>query len=261
MKAVILAAGYATRLYPLTRNFPKPLLAVGGQTILDRLVNQIERALPGTSIWVVTNARFVGHFFDWARRHDDSDIRVLDDGTTGPENRLGAIGDLAFALERAGGTDNCLVAAADNLFEFDLAEFAAAFQRRPAVWICVHRVEDSARRRRTGIAELGPDDCVIGFEEKPAQPRSQWGVPPLYFLTAEAVGRVREYLASGRSTDSPGHFIAWLHTRVPVFAWRVRGMVHDIGTLESLAECRARFSAQTEKESGAAERQPREGET
>jgi glucose-1-phosphate thymidylyltransferase len=243
MNVIILAAGYATRLYPLTRDVPKPLLEIGGQTILDRLVNQIERALPGAEIRIVTNRRFAARFHDWARQRRGTPLRILDDGTTDPENRLGAIGDLAFALRHSDGANDVLVSAADNLFEFDFAEFVAAFQRAPGVWIGVHRVEDPERRRRTGIAELDATGRVIGFQEKPSAPRSPWGVPPLYVLDAQAARLVGEYLASGGSRDALGHFLEWLYPRVPVHAWPIRGAVHDIGTLESLSACRARYAA------------------
>ena len=241
MKALILAAGYATRLYPLTRHFPKPLLEVGGRTILDRLVDQIVAAAPEAELWLATNARFAGLFEEWARKRRGTPVQVVNDGTDGPEQRLGAIGDLQLLLRASGGADELLVAAADNIFEFDLAAFVQEARRAGGPWVCVHRVEDPARRRRTGIAELDAAGRVIGFEEKPAQPRSEWGVPPLYVLDPPTAGLVSKYLAEGGSPDAPGRFIEWLCPRAIVRAWKIVGHVHDIGTLESLAACRARF--------------------
>ncbi len=247
MRAIILAAGYATRLYPLTEHFPKPLLEVGGRTILDRLVDQIRATLPDAPVTLVSNHRFIAHFRDWAARRGDAALETLDDGSTGPEDRLGAIGDLRFALDRIGENDDLLVAAADNIFDFSLGDFVAAFRRRPGVWICVHRVEDPARRRRTGIAELGSEDRVVGFQEKPAAPRSEWGVPPLYLFDRAAAPQISKFLAGGGSPDAPGGFIEWLCPRVEIRAFRAPGAIHDIGTLESLVACRAQFAAQCEE--------------
>lgn len=242
MKIVILAAGYATRLYPLTEYFPKPLLEVGGRTILDRLLDQTRGELPTEECLLISNRRFAAAFERWAAQRSDPRLRVLDDGSTAPENRLGAIGDLAFAMERMGEPDDLFVAAADNIFEFPLGDLISAFRRSPGVWVCVHEVTDPARQRRTGIAELAPDGRLIGFEEKPASPRSCWAVPPLYCFDRGAAARVKEYLAEGRSPDSPGRFIEWLAPRVEVRAVRVRGTIHDIGTMESLEACRRHFA-------------------
>ncbi len=242
MKAIILAAGYATRLYPLTEHYPKPLLDVGGRSILDRLLDQIRGLLPHDECVLVSNRRFVRQFEEWAGQRGDPGVRVLDDGSTRPENRRGAIGDLLFALERSGGAVDLLVAAADNLFDFPMGDLVGAFRRSPGVWVCVHEVKDPARQRRTGIAELDAADRVVAFREKPADPKSCWAVPPLYCLDRATTERLPEYLATGRSADSPGLFIEWLVPRVEVRAVRARGAIHDIGTLESLAECRRRYA-------------------
>lgn len=241
MKAIILAAGYATRLYPLTEHFPKPLLEIGGRTILDRLLDQIRGELPHSDCVLVSNRRFAAKFEDWAAQRRDPGVRVLDDGSTRPDDRRGAIGDLLFALEETVGDDDLLVAAADNLFEFPLGDLVGAFRRAPGPWVCVHEVNDPARQRRTGIAELDTDGRVIRFHEKPAEPQSCWAVPPLYCLDRATARRLPEYRASGLSADSPGRFIEWLAPRATIRAVRVRGAIHDIGTLESLAACRRRF--------------------
>ncbi len=153
--------------------------------------------------------------------------------------RLGAVGDMAFALREADLADDLLVAAADNLFDFPFAGLQTAFRRTGENCLLVHRVLDPARRHRTGIAELGLDQRVIGFREKPAEPRSEWGVPPLYALRRETLARIPDYLASGGSSDAPGHLIEWLVPRVPFHAVPAPGAVYDIGTLESLAASRA----------------------
>jgi glucose-1-phosphate thymidylyltransferase len=244
MNALILAAGYATRLYPLTQDFPKPLLDVGGRSLLDRLMAQLDGLAALERVVLVTNHRFFPHFDRWRQtRGASKPIEILDDGSTYPDDRLGAIGDLRFALERARLDDDLLVAAADNLWLFPLAEFVAAFQARPATRVCVHRVEDPERRRRTGIAVLGADDRVTEFAEKPRQPKTHWAVPPLYLFPRATLRRVPAYLDAGGSAEAPGSFLEWLCGVEPVFAHRVRGTILDIGTPESLAAARRQFGA------------------
>ena len=239
MNALILAAGYATRLYPLTKDFPKPLLEVGGRTILDRLLDQLA-AIPALGrIVLVTNRRFRPHFERWRLgRPDPRGVELLDDGTASNEDRLGALGDLRFALEQAHIEDDLLVTAADNILRFPLSAFAAAFRARRAVQVCVHVVDDLERRRRTGIAVLGADDRVLEFAEKPREPKSHWGVPPIYLFPSSALARLRAYLEAGGSPEAPGHFIEWLHRVEPVFAHRINGSILDIGTPESLEAAR-----------------------
>ena len=245
MKALILAAGYATRLYPLTRDFPKPLLEVGGRPILDHLVDQLASIPSIDRIVLVTNHRFLPHFERWRLGPPGpKPVELLDDGTTSNEDRLGALGDLRFTLEQAHLDDDLLVTAADNILRFPLSDFAAAFQARRAVHVCVHVVEDLGRRRRTGIAVLGADDRVIEFAEKPREPKTPWGVPPIYLFPPSAQARLPEYLEAGGSPEAPGHFIEWLHKVAPVFAHRINGSILDIGTPESFEAARKLFSDQ-----------------
>ena len=242
MNALILAAGYATRLYPLTKDFPKPLLEVGGRTILDHLIEQLDGIAVIDRIWLITNHRFLPHFNAWReQRGGPKPVELIDDGTLTNENRLGAVGDLRFALERAGMEDDLLVTAADNLLQFPLAEFVSAFQRCPVTHLVVHEVTDPARLRRTGVVVLGEGDRVLEFAEKPAEPKTNLAVPPIYLFARSTLPRVAEYLAGGGSPEAPGHFIEWLCRQEPVRAHRIRGSILDIGTPESLAAARARF--------------------
>lgn len=243
MKALILAAGYATRLYPLTREFPKPLLEVGGKSILDHLMDQIETLAELREVVLITNHRFHPLFEQWRRTHPSrAPIVILDDGTTSNENRLGAIGDIAFAMEHADLNDDLLIAAADNLLRFPLADFVAAFQAHPAGHVCVHWVEDMARCRRTGIVVLDDADRVVEFAEKPREPKTQWAVPPLYLLPRSTVARIPAYLEGGGSAEAPGCFLEWLCRVEPVYAWRISGTILDIGTPESLEAARRRLA-------------------
>ena len=239
MKALILAAGYATRLYPLTKDFPKPLLEVGDRTILDHLIDQMAGLEALEQIVLITNHRFVPFFERWREtRRSRKPVAVLDDGTTSNEDRLGAVGDLRFALEHADLGHDLLVTAADNILRFPLPEFVAAVQARPASHVCVHHVDDPERLRRTGVVVLDEKDRVVEFAEKPRKPKTHWGVPPLYIFPRSTLSRVAVYLAAGGSPEAPGHFIEWLCRHEPVFAYRIRGSILDIGTPQSLEAAR-----------------------
>ncbi|MBI5383400.1 MAG: nucleotidyltransferase family protein [Verrucomicrobia bacterium] len=242
MNALILAAGYATRLYPLTKDFPKPLLDVGERTILDHLVDQMDGIVALKRIVLITNRRFRPLFENWrAGRRGGKPVEILDDGTTSNEERLGAIGDLRFALEHSDLDDDLLVAAADNILRFPLAEFVAAFLARPASHLGVHHIEDMERLRRTGVAVLDAEDRVLAFTEKPSTPKTQWAVPPLYLFPRATLARVGKYLSQGGSPEAPGNFIEWLCRREPVFAYRIAGSILDIGTPQSLESARRLF--------------------
>ena len=244
MKAIILAAGYATRLYPLTENFPKPLLEVGGKTILDHLIDQLETISDIDHAYLVTNRRFHGHFVDWARA-GRSQIDILDDGTTSNDDRLGAVGDLRFALETRAIADDVIVLAADNILLFSLQNFVDAFKANPASHITVRHNPDCEDRKRRGNVLLDENNRVLQFIEKPREPISEWSVPPLYIYPSATLPRVKEYIADGGTPDAPGHFAEWLYTREPVYAHEIEGRVLDIGNRESLAEARAFFQSQT----------------
>ena len=190
MRALILAAGYATRLYPLTKDFPKPLLTVGGKTILDLLLDQIETIPHIEHICIVTNHRFFSHFTNWREAYKGNlDIDIIDNGTSSNSDRRGAIGDIQFSLTSCDIRDDLLVCAADNIFQFPLSEFVAAFRTNRVTRICVRIVEALEKQRRTGIAVLDSDDRVLDFEEKPQAPKSNWGVPPLYIYPAALLPR------------------------------------------------------------------------
>lgn len=237
MKALLLAAGYATRLYPLTENFPKPLLPVAGQPILSHLLRKLERVDEVDEACVVTNARFFEHFRTWAdNERTRLKITVLNDGTTSNENRLGAIGDIAFALENGGlcGHD-LIVLAGDNLFDFELTDFVASYRERPdaRAMVTVHVLEETERLKRTGVATVNEDGRVTSFKEKPANPPSNLAVPPFYIFHRSVGDLVKEYLDAGMNPDAPGHFLEWLVTRENVYAFRFEGERYDIGDHES----------------------------
>ncbi|MBT4138678.1 MAG: nucleotidyltransferase family protein [Candidatus Latescibacteria bacterium] len=252
MKAIILAAGYATRLYPLTKNFPKPLLEVGGQTILDYLIDQLKTIPELDHAYIITNARFHEHFTNWAQNraaqaqeseqaHVGLRTDILDDGTTSNDDRLGAIGDLQYVIQARDIHDDILVLAADNIIKFSLQTFINTFKNNPAPHITVRSNPDVDDRKRRGNVRLDENNQVLEFIEKPEKPISEWSVPPFYIYPNAVLPRINEYLDNGGNPDAPGHLMEWLHKEETVFAHKIEGEIIDIGNHESLAEARRIF--------------------
>ena len=232
MKCLILAAGYATRLRPLTDNFPKPLLKVGGKAILDWLVDDVRESGKVDGFIVVTNHRFAHVFEEWASGRG-KDIVVVDDMTSTNETRLGAVRDIDYALEALGVDDDLLVLAGDNLLDFSLSSFIGYALDKGTACVMRYRETDPARLRRCGVLEVDGSDLVLGMEEKPAEPKSEWCCPPFYFYPRKDVPLIAEGIGSGCGTDAPGSLVAWMCGRVPVHAMVMPGRRYDIGTLES----------------------------
>ena len=246
MDAVLLAGGYATRLYPLTIDRPKALLPLAGRPILDHIVDVLDRCGEIRRMFLVTNARFAAHFSEWARqRSGGKSIRVLNDGTSSNETRLGAIGDIQFVLDHADVDidDGVYVLGTDNLARFDITEIIALSRQRGASAVFAMRIADPARLRRVGVVELDETGRVTSFEEKPKSPKSNFGVPPFYAYTCEAVALIRRYLDEGGNPDAPGHLVAWLVSRCPVYARVTDEGTYDIGTVDSYAAVRREFGS------------------
>ncbi len=236
MKCVVLAAGYATRLYPLTENFPKPLLQVAGKPILSWLLDDIGDA--ASEFLVVSNHRFYAHFLRW-REERRENIRVLDDGTETNEGRLGAVMDLLLAIREAGDPEDLLVIAGDNLLDFSLRDFIAWQKEKGTSALMYYREPDPARLRKCGVLEIGPDGRVLSMEEKPERPKSDCCCPPFYFLKAEDLPRVYEAVERGCGTDAPGSLFVKLSEMTALSAFPMPGKRYDIGDPVSYGEvCR-----------------------
>ena len=238
MKCLILAAGYATRLYPLTENFPKPLLKVGEKTILDWLIQDIEGAGCVDEYIVISNHKFAPHFQEWALAHT-SHITVIDDGTESNDTRLGAVRDIQLALSRIPQEEwqeGFLVIAGDNVLDFSLQHFISYAKRKGASCIMRFHEPNEERLHKSGIVEVDADDRILSMEEKPAQPKSHWICPPFYYYTQQDAHLVGRGIEQGCGVDAPGSFIAWLSTQVPVFAMEMPGRRYDIGNLASYEE-------------------------
>ena len=240
MKCLILAAGYATRLYPLTENFPKPLLKVQDKTILDWLVDDIDGAGLVDEYIVISNHKFARHFQEWAAGKHQK-ITVVDDGTSTNETRLGAVCDIRFAVDSLGLTGDMLVIAGDNVLDFSLQHFVRyADAKRTS---CVMRFEEPNEERlhKCGVLEIDDSDRIMSMEEKPAQPKSHWVCPPFYYYTAEDAARIPAAIADGCGTDAPGSFIAWLCRHTSVHAMEMPGRRYDIGNLQSYEEVQQQY--------------------
>lgn len=232
MKCVILAAGYATRLYPLTENFPKPLLKVQDKTILDWLLADIDSAGCVDQYIVISNHKFAQHFREWAEGHK-LPITVVDDGTESNETRLGAVRDIQFAIDELGIKDDLLVIAGDNLLDFSLTGFINYAREKGTSCIMRYYEPDMNKLHKTGVAEIDENGLIIRMEEKPAEPKSHWCTPPFYFYKAADVPLVKKGIESGCGVDAPGSFMAWLAAQTPVYTYEMPGKRYDIGNLES----------------------------
>ena len=260
MKCLILAAGYATRLYPLTENFPKPLLKVGDKTILDWLIDDIDKAGVVDEYVVISNHKFANIFEDWAKKEipspatqvrndndpvissggeagvEKSKITVLDDGTSSNETRLGAVRDIQFAIDELKLDDDLLVIAGDNLLDFSLVDFIKYAQKKNTTCVMRYYEPSIEKLRKTGVATVNDEGLILSMVEKPAEPQSHWCCPPFYFYRREDVPLVKVGIDSGCGVDAPGSFIAWLATQTPVYAWEMPGKRYDIGNLASYEE-------------------------
>lgn len=234
MKAVVLAAGYATRLRPLTDSWAKELLPVGGRPILDWIVESIQAVDEIDGIHVVTNSHKAAWFTEWAAGRD---VTIHDDGTTSNENRLGAIGDLDFVIREAGLDDDLLVIAGDNLFDFSLVDYVAFWRAKGrASAVAVRDVGSLELASHYGIVALDPDGRMRDFVEKPADPPSTLAATATYLYHRDHAALVAQYLADEHPADQPGRYVAWLQAHEPVFGWVFEEPWYDIGNLEQLLE-------------------------
>lgn len=232
MKCLILAAGYATRLYPLTENFPKPLLKVGNKTILDWLLEDIHTAGEVDAYIVISNHKFVSHFNEWAEHHK-LPITILDDGTSTNETRLGAVKDIQFAIDSLQLDDDLLIIAGDNVLDFSLTHFISYAKKKGTSCIMRYYEPSIEKLHKAGVAQVDDSDLIVSMEEKPANPKAHWCTPPFYFYTKNDAKLVKVGIENGCGTDAPGSFIAWLATQTPVHAMEMPGSRYDIGNLES----------------------------
>ncbi|GFI61681.1 glucose-1-phosphate thymidylyltransferase 1 [Clostridiales bacterium] len=243
MIAIILAAGYATRLYPLTINRPKALLPINDKPIIDYIVDEIETIDGVNEIVIVSNHKFADSFSHWHKDLKRSiKITVLDDGTTSEETRKGAIGDILFAIDEMKIDDEILVIAGDNFFTYSLKDYYRFYKKLDKDCVCVKEFDDRNMLKQFGVAVLDKDGRLIDIEEKPDKPKSNIAVYATYMYKKETVPMFKEYIDAGNKPDAPGYFLEWLYKRKDVYAYKFDGECYDIGTPETYKSVCEQFS-------------------
>lgn len=246
MKVVILAAGYATRLYPLTLTQPKPLLPVAGKPMIEYVLDNLAPIGGLDRIYVVTNAKFATHFQKWADGYRISkaklDFTIVNDGSTDDSNKLGAIGDLHLVLTREKVDDDMVVVAGDNLFSEELSDFGSYCREKDAPVLAVYDVGNLDQVKKYNSISIDETGRIAFFEEKPKHPTSTLTGIALYFYPRSTLPLVRQYVVEGNNPDQPGRLIQWLYPRTPVYTWRVPGLWFDIGSKETLEEANRIFA-------------------
>ena len=242
MKNIVIAAGYATRLGELTRNFPKPLLQIGQSTILGRMLDDIDRIDDIDEHIIITNHRFAHIFEEWAAAQTyTKPVTIVDDGTSTNETRLGAVCDLLFAMDKLSIDDDLLVVAADNILMFSFREFVDFAKEKGASCIMCHEQPSIERLQRTGVVVLDEDNKVLNMEEKPQVPKSHWAVPPFYIYLKKDLDLVRHSVENGCGKDAPGNLAHYMVDNTTVYAWPMSAGRFDIGSLDSYEEAKKLF--------------------
>ena len=242
MKNIVIAAGYATRLGELTKNFPKPLLKIGESTILGRMLDDIDGIQEIDEHIIITNHKFAPIFEDWkAAQQYTKPVTIVDDGTETNETRLGAVCDLLYAMEKLQIDDDMLVVAADNLLFFSFQEFVDFAKEKGTSCIMCHEQPELAKLQRTGVVELNAEMKVLGMEEKPQVPKSHWAVPPFYIYKKKDLDLVRHSVENGCGKDAPGNLAHYMVEHTVMHAWKMSAGRFDIGSLDTYEEAVRRF--------------------
>ncbi len=242
MKNIVIAAGYATRLGELTKNFPKPLLKIGSNTILGRMLDDIDTISEITEHVIVTNHKFAPIFQEWAaQQHYAKPITIVDDGTSTNDTRLGAVCDLLYAMDLLQIDDDMLVVAADNLLFFSFQEFVDFSKQKQTSCIMCHEQPSIEKLQRTGVVVVDNQMRVLNMEEKPQEPKSQWAVPPFYIYRKEDLDLVRHAVENGCGKDAPGNLAHYMVDHTIIHAWQMTAGRFDIGSLDTYYEAVEKF--------------------
>ena len=242
MKNIVIAAGYATRLGELTKNFPKPLLKIGNSTILGRMLDDIDKIPEIDEHIIITNHKFAAIFEDWAKvQNYTKKITIVDDGTSTNETRLGAVCDLLFAMDQLHIDDDMLVVAADNLLFFSFQEFVDFAKAKDASCIMCHKQPSIEKLQRTGVVVLDENNKVLNMEEKPQEPKSHWAVPPFYIYLKKDLDLVRHSVEHGCGKDAPGNLAHYMVDNTNMYAWPMSAGRFDIGSLDTYKEAIEKF--------------------
>jgi glucose-1-phosphate thymidylyltransferase len=246
MKVIILAAGYATRLYPLTLTQPKPLLPVAGKPMVEYVLDNLAPIGGIDRVIVVTNAKFAGHFQKWADNYRATksklEFTIVNDGSTDDTNKLGAIGDIHHVIQKEKVDDDIIIVAGDNLFSDQLGDFGKFIREKKAPVLAVYDVGNLEEIKKYNSISVDGHGKITFFEEKPKEPKSTLTGIALYFYPRATIPLIRQYIAEGHNPDQPGRLVQWLYPRVPVFTWRVPGLWYDIGSKETLEQANQIFA-------------------
>jgi len=244
MKVIILAAGYATRLYPLTLTQPKPLLPVGGKPMVEYVLDNLAPIGAIDRIYVVTNEKFAGHFQKWADNYTTAKLNftIVNDHSTDDTNKLGAIGDIHYVLETQKVDDDIIVVAGDNLFSEKLEGFGKFVAEKNAPVLAVYDVGNLEEIKKYNSISVDGEGRITFFEEKPKNPTSTITGIALYYYPKATLPLIKQYVAEGNNPDQPGRLVQWLYPRTPFYTWRVPGIWYDIGSKETLEEANQIFA-------------------
>jgi glucose-1-phosphate thymidylyltransferase len=246
MKLIILAAGYATRLYPLTQNVPKPLLPVAGKPMMEHVLDNLATIRAIEHAYVITNAKFATHFEKWADSYCPPDLHfsfsIVNDQSTDDSNKLGAIGDMHLVMKKYLLDDDIMIVGGDNLFSHDLAEFGDFCEQKKAPVTAVYDVGDLEEIKKYNAIEIDSEGRITFFEEKPKVPKSTLTGIALYYYPKTVVPLIDQYIKEGNNPDQPGRLVQWLYPRVPFYTWKVPGLWYDVGSIETLEEANRVFS-------------------
>ena len=235
MKGIILAAGYATRLYPLTKDKSKPLLPVQEKPIIDYILKKMEGLTDLDKVYVVTNNKFYNGYVEWSANSPFSkEIVIVNDNTLEDETKLGAIGDIDYVMKSQGIDDDVLIIAGDNLFNFNIESFIKkGYNVKPSASMGVYDIKDIKAAHLYGIVALDENGLIIEFQEKPDEPKSTLAAVGIYFLPKDIARLITDYLSEGNSSDQPGHFMTWLSKQGKLYGFELVGDWYDIGSIES----------------------------
>ena len=246
MKVIILAAGYATRLYPLTLTQPKPLLPVAGKPMVEYVLDNLAPIGGIDRVIVVTNAKFAGHFQKWADNYRATksklNFTVVNDGSTDDSNKLGAIGDIHYVIQKESVDDDIIIVAGDNLFSDKLGDFGRFIREKNAPVLAVYDVGNLEEIKKYNSISIDGQGKIMFFEEKPKEPKSTLTGIALYYYPRATLALIKQYIAEGNNPDQPGRLVQWLYPRTPVYTWRVPGLWYDIGSKETLEEANKIFA-------------------
>lgn len=237
MKCILLCAGYATRLFPLTENFPKALLEIEeGKPLLNYIVDEVNTLDEVSEIYLVTNNRYAKHFEEWSKKlNNPKEIKIINDHTMSNDDRLGAIGDINYVINQAGINNDVIIIAGDNLFDYPLVDLMKYYHEKNAPIVCTKEMDDMEALKRFAVAKIDSNDQILDLVEKPEHPESNIAVYATYIYPKEVLKEFKNYLEEGNNPDAPGYFVEYLYKKLPVYAYKFQGETYDVGTHESLA--------------------------